>query len=179
MKEGGGGRSDPMKLGDGVEQAIHCALLMSGLSATGVLSAASLAEFHGVSPSYLLKHLQPMAAAGLLESVPGPKGGYRLAKPADKITLLDIVLAVEGPEPAFRCAEIRQRGPSPLADHFFKAPCAVNAAMLKAERAYRAELKKVTIADLANAGSPALGKAIEARACAFFERHQRNASTNP
>jgi len=165
-----------MKLGDGVEQAIHCVLLMSGLSETGVLSAAALAEFHGVSPSYLLKHLQAMAGAGLLESVPGPKGGYRLAKAADKITLLDIVVAVEGPQPAFRCAEIRQRGPNPVASHFFKAPCAVNAAMLKAEKAYRAELKNVTVADLGGRGGADLGKAIATRSCAFFDLHERNRS---
>ena len=165
-----------MKLGDGVEQAIHCILLMSGLSETGLLSAAALAEFHGVSPSYLLKHLQAMAGAGLLESVPGPKGGYRLARAADKITLLDIVVAVEGPEPAFRCAEIRQRGPSPVANHFFKSPCAVNAAMLKAEKAYRAELKKVTVADLGGRGGAELGKAITTRTCAFFDLHERNRS---
>ena len=167
-----------MKLGDGVEQAIHCVLLMSGLTPEGVLSAAALAEFHGVSPSYLLKHLQAMAAAGILDSVPGPKGGYRLAKPADRITLLDVVIAVEGPEPAFRCAEIRQRGPSPVAAHYFKAPCAVNAAMLKAERAYRAELKQVTIANLAGRGGSALGEAIAARTCAFFDIHERNRTSN-
>ena len=163
-----------MKLGDGVEQAIHCVLVLSGLSKDGVLSAAALAEFHGVSPSYLLKHLQAMAGAGLLESIPGPKGGYRLAQAADRITLLDIVAAVEGEAPAFRCAEIRQRGPMPVASHFFKSPCAVNAAMLKAERAYRAELKKVTIAGLrGDRGSP-LGKAITARSCAFFDLNERN-----
>jgi len=168
-----------MKIGDGVEQAIHCVLVLSGLSEAGVLSAAALAEFHGVSPSYLLKHLQAMAGAGLLESVPGPKGGYRLAKPVDRITLLDIVVAVEGPEPAFRCSEIRQRGPKPVASHFFKAPCAVNAAMLKAERAYRAELKRVTVADLrGDPGSP-LGKAIGTRTCAFFDLHERNRSITP
>lgn len=167
-----------MKFGDGVEQAIHCVLLLSGLSEAGVLSAAALAEFHGVSVSYLLKHLQAMAGAGLLESVPGPKGGYRLARAADRITLLDVVVAVEGPEPAFRCSEIRQRGPSPVASHFFKAPCAVNAAMLKAERAYRAELKTVTIADLGRRGGNELGKAIAARTCAFFDLNERNRTSN-
>lgn len=165
-----------MKLGDGVEQAIHCVLLMSGLTPHGVLSAAAMAEFHGVSPSYLLKHLQAMAGAGLLESVPGPKGGYRLARAVDKITLLDVVVAVEGPGPAFRCAEIRQRGPSPVAPHFFKMPCAVNAAMLKAERAYRAELKNVTIADLVGGANTPLGKAIAVRTCGFFDLHERNRS---
>ena len=166
-----------MKLSDGVEAAIHSAATLAGLENGATMPGAALAEQFGLSPSYLLKHLQAMAGAGLLESVPGPKGGYRLAKAADKITLLDIVLAVEGPEPAFRCAEIRQRGPNPVARHFFKMPCAVNAAMLKAERAYRAELRKIRVADLAGDSGSALGKAIATRTCAFFDLHERNRST--
>ena len=102
-----------MKLGDGVEQAIHSVVMLSGLAPDGVLSAAAVAEFHGVSASYLLKHLQALSGAGIVQTLPGPKGGYRLARPPEKITLLDIVLAVEGSEPAFRCAEIRRRGPNP------------------------------------------------------------------
>jgi Rrf2 family protein len=163
-----------MKLGDGVEQAIHSVLLLSSLAADGVLAAAALAEYHGVSTSYLLKHLQALAGAGILQSVPGPKGGYRLARSADKISLLDIVLAVEGAAPAFRCAEIRQRGPSPLPAQFVKAPCDVNAAMLRAEQAYRAELRKVSMTDLLGNPASPLGVAISQRGCAFLERHQRH-----
>ena len=51
-----------MKLGDGVEQAIHSVGMLAGLSEGGVLSAAALAEFHGVSTSYLLKHLQSLSS---------------------------------------------------------------------------------------------------------------------
>ncbi len=113
-----------MKMSDGVEQAIHSVAMLASLSPDGVLSAAALAEFHGVSTSYLLKHLQSLSGAGILSTVPGPKGGYRLAKEPEGITLLDIVLAVEGPAPAFRCAEIRQRGPNPLPDRYFSKPAA-------------------------------------------------------
>jgi Rrf2 family protein len=162
-----------MKLGDGVEQAIHCVLLLSGLAPDGVLPASALADFHGVSVSYLLKHLQALAGAGILLSVPGPRGGYRLAREAKHITLLDVVLAVEGAEPAFRCAEIRQRGPSPVAERFFKAPCAVNAAMQRAEKLYRAELEKVSVASLSADPRSALGTAISSRVCSFLELHQR------
>ncbi|WP_018898337.1 Rrf2 family transcriptional regulator [Rhizobium sp. 2MFCol3.1] len=162
-----------MKLGDGVEQAIHSVAMLSGLSAGGVLSAAALAEFHGVSTSYLLKHLQALSGAGILHTVPGPKGGYRLARPAEKITLLDIVLAVEGPAPAFRCNEIRQRGPNPAPDRFFLKPCNISAAMLKAERVYRAELAKTTIADLGAELAEIDDGTIAARSCAFLELHER------
>jgi Rrf2 family protein len=162
-----------MKLSEGVEQAIHSVLLLAGLPIDGVLPASALAEYHGVSTSYLLKHLQALANAGLLMSVPGPKGGYRLARDPKQITLLDIVLAVEGPEPAFRCSEIRKRGPSPIAAHFHKAPCGINVAMLRAEKAYRAELEKVSIADLSVDPRSALGAAITARACGFIEGNLR------
>lgn len=162
-----------MKLGDGVEQAIHCMLMLSGLNADGAMPAAALAEYHGVSTSYLLKHLQALAGAGLLTSVPGPRGGYRLGRAAEKISLLDVVIALEGAGPAFRCSEIRQRGPDPLPAKFFAKPCGVTAAMLKAERAYRDELRKVSIAELAKNSDTELGNAIEGRSCAFRERHER------
>jgi len=162
-----------MKLSEGVEQAIHSVLLLSGLTVDSVLPASALAEYHGVSTSYLLKHLQALTGAGVLLSVPGPKGGYRLARAPAQITLLDIVLAIEGAEPAFRCSEIRKRGPSPIAAHFHKAPCGINVAMLRAEKAYRAELEKVSIADLAVDPRSALGSAIATRACGFLQEHQR------
>ena len=166
-----------MKLGDGVEQAIHSVGRLAGLSEGGVLSAAALAEFHGVSTSYLLKHLQLLSGAGIVSTVPGPKGGYRLARTTDKITLLDIVLAVEGPQPAFRCAEIRQRGPNPLPGRYFTKPCGINAAMLKAEKAYRAELAKTSIADILGDLAATDDGGIAARGCAFLELNERRTAT--
>ncbi len=168
-----------MKLGDGVEQAIHCVTMLAALPADGLLSAASLAEFHGVSTSYLLKHLQALSGAGIVRTVPGPRGGYRLAKPPADISLLDIVLAVEGAEPAFRCREIRQNGPNPLPSAAFAAPCQINAAMLRAERAYRNELRDVTIAGLIAKLEAADDGTIAARGCAFFAHHLRQSKPDP
>ena len=63
-------------------------------------------------PAYLAKALQALTAAGITESRPGPLGGYRLARPPAEVTLLEIVLAVDGAATAFRCSEIRRRGPA-------------------------------------------------------------------
>jgi Rrf2 family protein len=162
-----------MKLSDGVEQAIHCVTMLAHLSPEGVLSAAALAEFHGVSLTYLLKHLQALSGAGIVRTLPGPKGGYRLAKEPQEISLLDIVLAVEGPQPAFRCNEIRQRGPNPLPTKPTR-PCGIASAMLRAERAYRAELARTTIDDiLAELDETDTTGEIVARGCAFLEVHER------
>jgi Rrf2 family protein len=162
-----------MKLGEGVEASIHCVALLAGLDEGRSLSAAALAEFHGVSPTYLLKHLKELVHAGILQSVPGPNGGYRMARAPERVSLIDIVLAVEGPQPAFRCAEIRRRGPGAPDATAYTKPCGINAAMLRAERAYRDALAAVSlaevVADYAAEGDP---RSI-ARGCAFVERNQR------
>ena len=99
-----------MRLSAGVEWALHCAVLLAALPPTGVLSGRALAEFHGISESYLLKQLQALTRTGVFASTPGPTGGYRLARPAVDITVLDIVEAIEGTESVFRCTDVRTRG---------------------------------------------------------------------
>jgi Rrf2 family protein len=137
-----------MRMSDGVEWGLHCATVLAVLPPGATLRGKSLASYHGVSESYLLKHLQALTSAGLLESVPGPKGGYRLARPAAEITLLDVVQAIEGPAPAFRCTEIRQRGPAAVEAAAYRLPCAINVTMLRAEAAWQGVLREQSIADL-------------------------------
>lgn len=162
-----------MRLGDGVEDAIHSATMLAGLEAGHTMPASALADYHGLSPSYLVKHLKALVKVGILESVPGPLGGYRLARPASHVSLLDIVLAVEGGEPAFRCREIRQRGPGKLEPAAYRRLCPINAAMLKAERAYRASLAETHLSDiLADFDKDADPRTV-AFACAYSARHQR------
>jgi Rrf2 family protein len=147
--------------------------VLAGVQDGATLPGAALAEAHGLSPSYLLKHLNALTSAKILESIPGPHGGYRLARTPERITLLDIVLAVVGPEPAYRCAEIRRGGPNPLPASAYVKPCGINVAMLKAEKAYRAALAEVRLSDLvADYLEDADPRSI-ARGCAFVERYQR------
>lgn len=137
-----------MKLSDGVEWSVHCAMLLGSLPEGATLSGKALAEFHGVAESYLLKHLKALAAAGILESVTGPRGGYRLARAPKDISLLDIVDAVEGKKPAFRCSDIRRRGPCALGPDAYPRPCGINRAMLRAEASYRQALARENLKDL-------------------------------
>ena len=136
-----------MKLSSGVEWAMHCCLVLSQVDAP--LPASRLAEFHGVSPTYLAKHLQALARAGLVRSTQGQVGGYELTRGADAITMLDVVRAIDGDEPAFRCTEIRRRGPLGAPPERCRTPCGIHAAMAAAETAWRDSLAAVSIADLA------------------------------
>jgi Rrf2 family protein len=137
-----------MKLSDGVEWGVHVCTLLATLPADRALPAAKLAEFHGVPAAYLAKHLQALARADVLETVKGPRGGYRLARPPAEITVLEIVEAVDGEEPAFRCTEIRRRGPTAMPARDYPKPCGVARAFQRADEAWRDELRNTTIADM-------------------------------
>ena len=62
----------------------------------GVSSAAELAERTRLELPTVSKVLKPLAHAGLVESFRGSAGGYRLARPPEQITLIEIVEAIEG-----------------------------------------------------------------------------------
>ena len=136
-------------MSDAVEWSIHCCTLLAALPEEQALPAARLAEFHDVPPAYLAKALQTLAGAGIVESRPGPFGGYRLARPPADITLLDVVLAVDGEDTAFQCQEIRQRGPGAIDEpEAYRLPCGIARAMWRAEDAWRAELAATTVGDM-------------------------------
>jgi len=137
-----------MRLSAGVEWALHCAVLLAALPPTGALSGRALAEFHGVSESYLLKQLQALTRTGLFTSTSGPLGGYRLARPPAEISVLEIVEAIEGPELGFRCTDIRQRGPAAVDADLYRVRCGIHTAMLRADLAWKQALRGQTLADV-------------------------------
>ena len=135
-------------MNEGVEWAMHSCVNLSWVPGEAV-TAKRLAAFYNLPTAYLNKQLQALTRAGILTSVSGPKGGFQLARDPRKITLLDIVVAIDGADEAFRCTEILKEGPGadPKAD--YTKICLVSQAMRAAELTYRRELASQTIADIA------------------------------
>jgi FeS assembly SUF system regulator len=69
------------------------------------LSAALLAEETGVPLPTAQKLMQRLKSAGLLSSLRGSSGGFRLTRPAAAINLADIIEAIEGPIAMTACIE--------------------------------------------------------------------------
>ncbi|WP_189240048.1 RrF2 family transcriptional regulator [Planomonospora parontospora] len=136
-----------MKLSTGVEWALHSCVTLS--QSREPVPAARLATLHGTPPAYLAKHLQALSRAGIVHSTAGHVGGYELTRSAAQISALEVVRAIDGDEPAYRCTEIRQRGPLALPAERCERPCAIARAMAAAEEAWADALRQVTIADLA------------------------------
>jgi Rrf2 family protein len=135
-------------MNEGVEWAMHCCVNLSVVGPDQAVTAAKLAAYYDLPTAYLNKQLQALARAGIVTSSPGPRGGFRLARPAERITMMDVVAAIEGPEEAFRCAEIRRRGPHAESPEANPAPCLIDEGMRRAELAWRRELADRTIADI-------------------------------
>ncbi|MEK9519564.1 RrF2 family transcriptional regulator [Streptomyces sp. NPDC087908] len=135
-------------MSEGVEWALHSCLNLAWIGPGRAVTAARLAAYHELPPAYLNKQLQALARAGIVTSVSGPKGGFRLARGLDRITLMDVVVAVEGPDEAFRCTEIRQQGPGAGAPGTYAAECAIAGAMGRADLAWRRELVAQTLDDV-------------------------------
>lgn len=135
-------------MNEGVEWAVHSCLNLAWLGEERAVPTAKLAAFYELPAAYLNKQLQALARAGIVTSTSGPRGGFRLARPPEKITLMDVVAAIEGPDEAFRCTEIRHRGGSGT-DSRSETPCAIHTSMRKAELAWRRELAAQSIADIA------------------------------
>jgi Rrf2 family protein len=159
-----------MRMSDGVEWTVHCCTVLAMVPPGECLSGARLAEYHAVPAPYLAKHLQALTRAGILESVSGPKGGYRLARPAAEISMLEVVEAIDGPEPAFTCSELRRRGPAGglPASHYPK-PCGIHAVMDRADAAWRREIAGVSIADLMVGAVRAASPDAATKAVAWFQ----------
>jgi Rrf2 family protein len=63
----------------------------------GIVLSQSVSKKYNIPLEYLLKILQQLVRANVLRSKRGPRGGFNLAQPAKKITMLQIIEAVEGP----------------------------------------------------------------------------------
>jgi Rrf2 family protein len=137
-----------MKLSQGVEWAVHCCVLLAHADEQEAVPRTTLAGYYGLPVAYLAKHLKSLVQAGVLTATSGPRGGFRLARSADRITVLDVVEAIEGTAPSFVCTEIRQRGACAIPAARCAGPCGVARVMDDADRAWRDSLRRTTVADL-------------------------------
>ena len=122
-----------------IRTLVYCAVNAPSLS-----HIADIARAHSISELFLFKLIKPLVEGGLLETVRGRKGGVRLGRAADKITLLDIIKLTEDSFAMAECFEGGSDVNCPLV-----GACDLNAALREALGAFFDVLDGYTIADLA------------------------------
>jgi len=120
-----------------IRTLVYCAVNGPELS-----RIADIARAHNISELFLFKLIKPLVEGGLLQTLRGRKGGIKLGRPADQITLLDTIRLTEE---SFAMAECFDGASDcPLMDN-----CDLNGALREALGAFFDVLDGYTIADMA------------------------------
>jgi Rrf2 family transcriptional regulator, iron-sulfur cluster assembly transcription factor len=130
-----------LSLGRKADYAIRATLDLAEHHGLRRRKAREIGEAMAVPTTYLPQILAVLVRAGLAESVAGPHGGYGLARDPATISLLDVVIAVDGEMEAPVC--VLRGGPCRWEGH-----CAVHETWSRAKQAMLDELSATTFADL-------------------------------
>jgi Rrf2 family protein len=85
-----------MKITKAADYAVRCVLYLSGAQKGQVVGRREIAEQMDIPSPFLGKIAQQLARASIIEIVQGAKGGYRLLRPPEYVTLLEVIEAVMG-----------------------------------------------------------------------------------
>src|SRR5438128_4173354 len=87
-----------MRLTRASSYALHAVVFMAAQKHQNKpVASHHIARARGVPERFLLKVLKPLVSARVLHSIKGPNGGYRLARSANEISMLEVIEAVDGP----------------------------------------------------------------------------------
>jgi Rrf2 family protein len=85
-----------MKLTRASSYALHALAFMAAQKEDKPVASWKIAKDRKIPMRFLLKVLKPLVSARILRSIKGPNGGYQLARPANEITILDVIETQDG-----------------------------------------------------------------------------------
>ncbi len=138
-----------MTISKSARYALHAALEMA-LAGDEPVTAARVARRRGIPEAALAKVLQQLVRAGIALGTRGAAGGYRLARRASAVSVLDVIAAFEPPHAAGRCL-----GPQTPDGACALPDCALRALFDEADELLRCTYASVSLATLARRSRPA------------------------
>ena len=136
-----------MRVSAKVDYAVRAAVALSALDEGSPVKGDRIATDQRIPLKFLENILGDMRRAGLVMSQRGADGGYRLAQPAERITVADIIRAVEGP-----LGDVR--GAAPESVEYLGAAEGLKDVWLAARANLRSVLESVTVANIAGTSLP-------------------------
>ncbi len=85
------------------DYAIRAILFLAHLEPNERAATSQIAEEKHIPPSFLAKIISQLSIAGLIHTSRGARGGVSLARPADQISVLEVVEAIDGPIALNQC----------------------------------------------------------------------------
>jgi Rrf2 family protein len=136
--------------------ALYAALEMAAAAGWAV-TAAAVAEKYRLPPTVVAKVIQRLVHAGIAVGTRGVSGGYRLARPASEIALLELVELFEGPRPESTCV-LGECGPEVCGRRF--ADCRLRALFAEVDEQARDTFASVTLETLVSPRRPLAAAAV-------------------
>ena len=112
-------------------------------SSAGVRSSRDIADSMHIPREYFIQISKTLREQGILQAHPGKNGGYTLARPAEEISLFDIIHAMEGTTRLNRCLEY-----DAYCSRFASDSCPVRTVYQKVQQTLEEALAGTTIASL-------------------------------
>ena len=129
----------------------------------GTVKGERIAQAQSIPLKFLENILAELRRAGIVGSQRGAEGGYRLSRPAESVTVADVIRAVEGP-----LADVHGTPPESLEPPGRAAP--VREVWVATRAALRSVLEVVTIADIASGDLPPIVTDLLADPAAWARR---------
>ncbi|TAK69406.1 MAG: Rrf2 family transcriptional regulator [Actinomycetota bacterium] len=136
-----------MRLAARTDYALRAALELAAAGGSAV-TTDELADKQKIPPRYLGNILGELRRAGVVRGHRGPEGGYTLARPADKISLADVIRALDG-----ALAQVGGERPEHL--EYAGAAASLSQVWIAVRASERAILDAVSLADVAAGRLPA------------------------
>ena len=118
-------------------------LQMAAIRAPNLVRIDDVAQAHRINRAHLTKVVHQLAQAGYLETVRGPRGGLRLARPATEIVVGHVIRLTEGPIDLVECFNAE------LNTCKLRGICKLSAKLHEATNAFLAVVDDLTIAQIA------------------------------
>ncbi|KPQ05850.1 MAG: Rrf2 family transcriptional regulator, nitric oxide-sensitive transcriptional repressor [Rhodobacteraceae bacterium HLUCCA12] len=119
-------------------------LQMAAICAPHLVRIDEVAQAHGINRAHLTKIVHQLGQAGYLETVRGPRGGLRLARPADEILVGDVVRLTEGPLDVVECFSADRNSCK------LRGICQLSTKLQEATLAFMAVLDGLSVAEIAS-----------------------------
>src|SRR5665213_1954818 len=137
-----------MRISAKADYAVRAAVELAAAEGEKPVKAERIATAQGIPLNFLENILGELRHAGIVRSHRGAEGGFRLAKPAEQVTVADVIRAVEGPLASVRGGPPEEATYNGAAESLPRVWIAVRVNL-------RRVMEQVTVADIASGELPA------------------------
>jgi len=124
------------------DYAMRACLFLASVGHADPVPSRVIAEAMDIPARFLPQVLADLSRASIVESINGKRGGARLARPPERLSLLELIEAVEGPALSTQCV-LEERACRR------DSPCAIHPAWIEAQEAFVSALGRRSLADVA------------------------------